>query len=132
MIINRGKVHIIENEQGKLSSLTDEGKVRVSIRQIEMHMIDGYGKQVVKKHYMDCPMDVLKFRLKAGTTLPGNIHIIQQTEPYNEGDHMDSLLWKEGKVVRTEDNKAIYEIKWYSEQEDYQPQMEFDKFLVIL
>jgi hypothetical protein len=131
MMINRGKVHIIENEQGKLSSLTDEGKVRISIRQIELHMVEGRGKTVVKEHYMDCPIDLLRYTLRKGHTLPGNIHIIQQLEPYNEDDHMEALLWKDGKVVRTEDNKAIYEIKWYSEQEEWQPTAEIDKLLVI-
>ncbi len=124
MIINRGKVHIIENEQGKLSALTDEGKVRISIRQIEVHNVDGYLKTVTKEHYMDCPTEILGYKLRKGETLPGNIHIIQQIEPYNEDDHMEALLWKD-------EGKAIYEVKWYSEQEEYQPSMEFDKFLVI-
>lgn len=131
-VIRRGKVHIIPNQQNKLSAITEEGKVRIDIRQIELHVENGYGKKVVKEHYMEAPPEILAYRIKKNTPLPGNIHITHQVEPYNEDDHMEALLWKDGKVVRTPEGKAIYEIKWYNEQEEFEPEKEIDRILVTL
>ena len=131
-VIRRGKVHIIPNQQNKLSSITEEGKVRIDIRQIELHMVDGYAKKVVKEHYMEAPPEILAYQIKRNSILPGNIHVCQQTEPYNDDDHMEALLWKDGKVVRTDKGEPIYEIKWYAEQENYEPEKEIDRILVTL
>lgn len=129
-VIRRGKVHIIPNQQNKLSSITEEGKVRIDIRQIELHVVNGYGKKIVKEHYMEAPPEILGYKLKRNLPLPGNIHVIQQTQPYNDDDHMEALLWRDGKVVRTCNEEPIYEIKWYAEQEDYEPEKEIDKIIV--
>lgn len=131
--INRGKVHVITNEQGKIFSITEEGRVKVSIRQIEMHITEeGYHKEKVKDHYMEGPMELLNLPIQKGSILPGNIHIIQQTEPFNDDDHMEGLLWNGDTVVRTDDGKAIYEVRWYNEHEEFEPQKQFDTFLVSL
>lgn len=130
-VIRRGKVHIIPNQQNKLSSITEEGKVRIDIRQIELHIVDGYAKKVVKEHYMEAPPEILAFRIKRNMLLPGNIHVVQQTTPYNDDDHMEALLWKDGKVVRTDKGEPIYEIKWYAEQEEFEPEKEIDNIVLL-
>lgn len=130
-VIRRGKVHIIPNQQNKLSAITEEGKVKIDIRQIELHIEDGYGKQVVKEHYMETPVEILAYRIKKNATLPGNIHVLQQTQPYNDDDHMEALLWQDGHVVRTCNGEPIYEVKWYDEQENYEPEKEIDRILVL-
>ncbi len=131
-VIRRGKVHIIPNQQNKLSSITEEGKVKIDIRQIELHVEDGYAKEVVKEHYMEAPVEILSYRIKRNSLLPGNIHVMQQTEPYNDDDHMEALLWQDGRVVRTINGEPVYEVKWYDEQESYEPEKKIDKILVIV
>jgi len=130
-VIRRGRVHIIPNQQNKLSSITEEGKVKIDIRQIELHMENGYGKQVIKEHYLEAPVEILSYRIKKNAILPGNIHIVQQTEPYNEDDTMEALLWQDGKVVRTINGEPVYEVKWYDEQENFEPEKEIDRILVL-
>lgn len=131
-VIRRGKVHVIDNEQNKIFSITEENRVKVNIRQIELHVIDGICSKFVKEHYMEGPMEMMGFKMKAGTLVPGNIHIVQQTEPWNEYDLMEGLLWKDGRVIRTKQGEAVYEIKWYSEQEKFEPEKDFDTFLLSL
>lgn len=131
-IIRRGKVHIIPNQQNKLSSITEEGKVKIDIRQIEVHVEDGCVKQVIKEHYMEAPVEILAYRIRKNEILPGNIHVLHQTEIYNEDDPMEALLWQDGMVVRTCNGEPIYEVKWYDEQENYEPEKEIDRILVSL
>lgn len=131
-VIRRGKVHVVENEQGKIFSITEDSKVKVNIRQLELHVVDSIAKKVIKEHYMECPMEFMGFRVKKGTIVPGNIHIVQQVEPYNEDDLLDGLLWKDNQVVKTELGQPIYEIRWYDEQEKFEPELEIDRLLLSL
>lgn len=131
-VIRRGRVHIIPNQDNKLSSITAEGKVKIDIRQIELHIENEYGKKVVKEHYLEAPVEILAYKIKKNSLLPGNIHVVQQVEPYNEDDHLEALLWQDGRVVRTVDGEPVYEVKWYAEQENYEPEKEIDRILVTL
>lgn len=113
--IHKGKVHIVENEQGSIYSLSEDS-VMVHIRQMSVWSENSTVYKQVSNALYPGGKELWEADLKRGMLFPGTIVRVQQTEPVDIDNPEDYLLKdKEGNYIKTPDNEYIWEYNYYTE-----------------
>ena len=132
--ITRGIVHVIPHKYNGVYNVLENGDLCINIEQIEIHRLkEKIGMTTVKKTaFISGEFEsMFNMEYKSNQGLPGNIHIIEQTEPVIEDSPEEYLYWNEDKTMVHRDNSgnAIYRYQLYYPNEPYNTSGHIDTLL---